>query len=268
MDLSLQQDPFTSVAPSYDAVFTDLPEARALRERIQAIMTNAWGTGETILDLGCGTGEDAMFLARLGCDVTGIDPAPGMIEQARRKLAAASLTANLRCMGAEELSRFPSAYFEGILSNFAALNNLRDFPSVIAQCARIMAPGGTAILCLLNRYSLWESCSYLLRGKPAKAVRRWGPGPVMANVGDGQVPVFYHSAHFVRKTARPWFTIDAIVGLSVVAPLPSSLGFNTRHPNLTRVLSGLDRHVGKLPMFRTLGDHLVIVLKRNTPDCP
>ncbi len=268
MDISLQQDPFTSVASSYDAVFTDLPEARALRERIHAIMTAAWGTGETVLDLGCGTGEDAVFLARLGCNVTAIDPAQGMVDQAKTKLAASSLNADVRCMAAEELSRFPSASFEGILSNFAALNNVRDFPSVIAQCARILAPGGTAILCLLNRYSLWESCSYLLRGNPGKAVRRWRPGPVMANVGDGQVPVFYYSAHVVRRIARPWFRVDAMVGLSVVAPLPSSLRFISRHPNITRLLYALDRTIGRLPLFRVLGDHVVIVLKRKGPDNP
>ncbi len=266
MTSSLPQDPFTSVSASYDSVFTDLPEARELRERIQAMMAEEWGTGETVLDLGCGTGEDAVFLARLGCAVTAIDPSPGMVERARRKLAACSVTADVRCMAAEDLSRFPPGYFQGILSNFAALNNVRDFPSVIAQCARILAPGGTAILCLLNRYSLWESLSYLLRGKPERAMRRWHREPVMANVGDGQVPVFYYSGRFVRNTARPWFRVTAVVGLSVVAPLPSSLGFIGRHPHLSRRLSAIDRGIGTLPLFRSLGDHLVIVLKRKGPE--
>jgi 2-polyprenyl-3-methyl-5-hydroxy-6-metoxy-1,4-benzoquinol methylase len=44
-------------------------------------------TGKTVLDVGCGEGEDAMILAKLGAHVTGLDVSPGAIDLARQRAA-------------------------------------------------------------------------------------------------------------------------------------------------------------------------------------
>ena len=224
-----------------------------------------WAPSSTVLDLGCGTGEDAVFLAQHGFKVTGVDPSSGMIEQAMMKAKAASVSPTFICLRAEDLSALPAGSFQGIISNFAALNNVEDFVGVLAQCARILVPGGTMILCLLNQYCLWETASFLLRGKPGKAFRRWHSDSVPANVGDGVVPVFYRSAHSVRNDAAEWFFVKRVFGLSVFAPPPSSLGFMGRFPRLSDRLSTIDRSVGRWPVLRTMGDHVVITLKRKGP---
>ena len=255
-------DAFTDVAPSYDATFTDIRKVRDLRHRVQALMADAWAPGMSVLDIGCGTGEDALFLARRGCSVVAIDPALGMVEQARRKLALSSVSADVRRMSAEDLTSFSSASFDGILSNFAALNHLSDLRDVLAECARLLVPDGVLILCLFNRFCLWEVLSFLARGDVDNAFRRWHENPVPILVGTTVVPVFYHSARRVRASAMPWFEIKSMIGLSVFSPMPSSLRFVDRHPKLAHRLSLLDRMLSPLPGFRALGDHYVLVLRR------
>ena len=47
----------------------------------------------SLIDLGCGTGENALYLAARGLKVTGVDAAPTAIARAREKAAARGLTA-------------------------------------------------------------------------------------------------------------------------------------------------------------------------------
>ena len=262
MDLLVPQTPFTSVAPSYDAVFSQRGQTEVQRRRIQAAMLREWTPGARILDLGCGTGEDIRFLAQQGFTVTGIDPAIGMLEVAQSKLNRSSLHAELLCLGAEDLAVFPTASFTGVLSNFGAANTVPDFSEMLSQCARILRPSGSAIFCLLSRWCAWETGGFLLRGNVRQGFRRLHPNPVMVRVGNGLVPTYYRTLHTVRRLAKPWFDIAEVFGLSVVAPPPSWEGFIARHPRLASKLARFDLKAGAMPGTRAIGDHFVVVLRK------
>ncbi len=57
-------------------------------------------TGESLLDVGCGTGNHLLLFKQLGLDVSGIDPSEPMLEVAREKLGGA---VELRVASAEDL---------------------------------------------------------------------------------------------------------------------------------------------------------------------
>jgi ubiquinone/menaquinone biosynthesis C-methylase UbiE len=67
-----------------------------------------------VLDVGCGTGFLSLLLAEMGHRVTGIDLASSMLEQARSKAAARSLTVNFRYADAEAPD-LPDAMFDLIV---------------------------------------------------------------------------------------------------------------------------------------------------------
>jgi len=69
------------MATNYDALYQ--AERHALGEPTQAFVSFFEGLPDslTVLDLGCGQGRDALFIARLGDQVTGIDSSPAGIEQ-------------------------------------------------------------------------------------------------------------------------------------------------------------------------------------------
>ena len=101
-------EPFDVAAASYDADFTATQLARWLRETVQAHLAAAFGPGDHVLELGCGTGEDAIWLARRGVRVTATDVSQSMLDVAQRKAAAAGLT-NLIDFAAIDLASLPAA---------------------------------------------------------------------------------------------------------------------------------------------------------------
>lgn len=63
-----------------------------------------------VLDAGCGTGENALYLASQGLDIVGVDGAPAAIERARAKALERGLRAEFEVGDVLDLSRFAGAF--------------------------------------------------------------------------------------------------------------------------------------------------------------
>ena len=74
--------PFDVLASSYEATWSGTPEGRGQREEVWRVIDNLFPSGSRILDLGCGTGDDALHLRRRGVEVYGIDSSQKMVEVA------------------------------------------------------------------------------------------------------------------------------------------------------------------------------------------
>ena len=108
------------------------------------------GSNRRILDLGCGTGEHALFLASLGFEVTGVDVSPGQIEAARRSAEGQALfvEGDLRGIAALVPDGFGGAICLGnTVPNLADPEDLRSF---LRGLAGRLAPGAPFLLQLLN----------------------------------------------------------------------------------------------------------------------
>jgi len=82
---------FDALAADYDASFTATPLGTLLREAVWRRLDARFSPGDRVLELACGTGEDAVHLARRGVRITATDASPAMVETALRKVAAAGL---------------------------------------------------------------------------------------------------------------------------------------------------------------------------------
>jgi ubiquinone/menaquinone biosynthesis C-methylase UbiE len=65
---------FDSLAPHYDAAWTETFIGRLQRQQVWRELQSTFRTGERVLEFGCGTGADAAFLARAGVRVHATDP--------------------------------------------------------------------------------------------------------------------------------------------------------------------------------------------------
>ncbi len=177
---------FDVVALRYDELWTCSTVGRLQRDAVAATWTRFFTTGDELLDLGCGTGEDAIHLEALGAKVFAIDASPEMVRVARTRGANASV------LSIEDLAHI-KGHFDGVVSNFGALNCVGNLKAVSASLAKLVLPGRYLAVCVLGRFCLWETLWYLLTGHPRKAFRRlraeerlqvsWSPCPSLLHSG-------------------------------------------------------------------------------------
>lgn len=255
---------FSRAAADYDEVSIGNPIVQKLRARTQRRMLHHWHGGNRVLELNCGTGADALFLAEHGIAVLATDISPAMIERTQEKIAGNDLerVASTRVLAFEQISELNGTQFDGALSMFGGLNCTKDIANVFRDVATLLPGNGIFLASFLGKYSLWEVLAYTARLNFRKAFRRWRHKPLLANVYDIKVPTFYWSVAELMAYASPYFTLERIESWSALSPPPASLRFLRKHKNLSGKLFSLEEKIAHKFPFNRLGDHVILELKK------
>src|ERR1700722_8092684 len=179
--------PFDAAAIRYDEPFPSSLIGQAQRKAVLNELVNAFHPGDRVLEIGCGTGVDACFLAERGVQVLACDPSSQMIEVATRRIQERGLQKRVTpiVFSAEEItSLHEHELFDGAFSNFGALNCVEDLTRVAGGLARLLKPGASAILCWIGPFCAWETIWYLAQGNRDKAFRRRNRQAITARIAD------------------------------------------------------------------------------------
>ena len=125
--------------------------------------------GLTVLDIGCGGGLLCEPLARLGAQVTGIDPAEESIAAARQHASREALDIAYLASRAEDVAA-DGATFDAVLT-MEVVEHVPDVPAFLELCAKLVRPGGLLLLSTINR----TLKSYALAIVGAEYILRWLP---------------------------------------------------------------------------------------------
>ena len=125
--------------------------------------------GLSVVDIGCGGGIVAEPLARLGAEVTGIDPAPENIDTARAHAKGARLVIDYRAETAEAFAGSGRS-FDAVLL-LEVIEHVPDVRAFLKVVAPLVKPGGLMILSTLNR----TLKAYALAIVGAELILRWLP---------------------------------------------------------------------------------------------
>ncbi len=264
--------PFDSVAGGYDHTFTRTRTGRLQRDRVQAFVAN-WLKNYPalrVLELNCGTGEDALWLASLGCEVLATDVSPGMIGVAREKAKASGSGAAGRVryevLDMNNVSQLAGeGPFDLIFSNFGGFNCLSPeaLGEFAGKAAPLLVPGGHMIAVVMGRKCGWETLYFSAKGQWKTAMRRRTRGPVMARLTDEvQVATWYFSPNEFAGACVPHFAPVKQVPIGLALP-PSYLDpfFRKKNTWLT-LLAGLEARLGGVAAFADFADHYLLVLRR------
>src|SRR5258708_3020906 len=192
------------------------------------------------------------------------------MEAARRRLSTAGLDelVDFRVLDTAKLDSlvvdapFNDAPFDGAFSNFSGLNCVQDLSQVAGNLARLVKPGGWILLCMVGRFSPWEMAWHLAHGKPRLALRRFRRRPTTPISGQEAVMVHYPSVSDMRRIFAPDFRLRRWRGIGVAVP-PSCLEtLAQKVPAVVDGLARLDRYISRAPIFRSIGDCVLIQFER------
>lgn len=139
------QEMFAAVAPRYDLLNHLLSAGLDLVWRRRAAAALALPPGSRVLDLCCGTGDQAIVLQRRGARVVAADFCLPMLALARLKYTGLN-GSRPRSLGGDALSLpVASASLAGVTAAFG-LRNVADLDRALAEAARVLAPGGRAAI--------------------------------------------------------------------------------------------------------------------------
>jgi len=260
---------FDTAAAEYDDVFTDSAIGRLQRDAVHRYLNRRILDDRplSILELGCGTGEDAIHFAAGGHQVVATDQSLSMLEVTRRKAEDRGLTERIQTCRIDlrnpDLTDLGGP-FDLVFSNFGALNCIdgAGLKVLAAAVAEVTTRGSHLIVVVMPRACLLEMLYFLGRGRPRTACRRLGGGPVSATVGQSRVTIWYHGPGTIRRTFARHFTRRAVAPIGFAVP-PSYLENRFgRHQRLLTILDGFDRRVTPLSPLASISDHALIDLER------
>jgi ubiquinone/menaquinone biosynthesis C-methylase UbiE len=106
-------------------------------------------TNRDVLELGCGTGKNTVFLAEHARHVTALDFSEGMIARAHQRLA----TSNVKFIrhDVREIWPVPAASVDVVVANLI-LEHVHDLAPVFFEAARVMRSNGQLFICELHPY--------------------------------------------------------------------------------------------------------------------
>jgi len=260
---------FDAIAPVFDERYGRWASVAAQRRAVRRELLRLFPPDALLLELGGGTGEDALFLARLGRRVVVTDGAPTMARRTAEKARGAGCRDRVVAeqVTLEEFDRFARTraahgepLFDGAYSNFAALNCVCDLSPVARGLAELLAPGAHAVLVMFGPFALAEVLIELARGRPGNAFRRLATGAVQARIGGHEFAVWYPGPRAVAGQFAPYFRLVRARGIGLFVPPSGAEPVISRFPRLLALLEWADRLFAG-PLAR-LSDHMLLDFER------
>ena len=261
--LQAAEDYWNAAAETYEQNFSGTAVGVLRREAVWHELQRTFAPGQRLLEINCGTGLDAVFLARRQMRVLACDISPRMIELAKELAANEQLAMppDFRVLATEHLhALLYEGLFDGAFSNFSGLNCVEDLPRVARDLALLLQPGATFLLCMMGRFVPLEILWFCAHGEPRKALQRLRE-PRTRYPTTGLV-VHRPTVAQVKRLVAPSFRLRRWKGIGIVIPPSYAEHVAVRFPGLLLRLALLDRMLGQLPIFRGMADCVLMEFER------
>lgn len=255
---------FDSMAQSYDDDFTNTTLGRLLRKRVWRVIMQHFHNGNHILEINCGTGEDAIWMAKNGMFVTATDASAEMIKIAKEKLSNEDISVRRRVSFQQKsFDEIESVKvldnFDGILSNFGGLNTINNWNELAVSLSKITKLHAKIILVPMGKWCWWEIFWFSIRFDFSPAFRRFRQ-PAKFRIRGEEMKIWYPTVNQMKQSFSSHFTMESTSGLGIILPPSCFKKWVDRFPKLFTWLDATDNVLGNLLPF--WGDHFIVVFKR------
>ncbi|MEM9024816.1 MAG: class I SAM-dependent methyltransferase, partial [Bacteroidota bacterium] len=264
----LMEVKFDHIAEKYDREFTysqiGLRQRRSVWNYLDRLLPD--DRALDILELNCGTGEDAVYFAKQGHSVIATDVSEMMVKATQQKAKRKGVSNRIQTMrlAMEDISEFHfDRKFDIIFSDFGGLNCVEpvEFQRMSQVFARLLRPGGHFVGVVMPHVCLWESWYFMVRFRFKRMFRRATNKEVAVNIEGKMVETWYYSPSRIKNYFGKDFDYKAKRPIGFFIP-PSYLErFFIKRLKWLTLLEKLERVVSWMPWLAALSDHFLIDLQ-------
>jgi len=261
---------FDQVAKTYDETFSYSFIGKKLRSVVWSYLDSVvkHNSQLDILEVNCGTGEDAIEFGKRGHNVMASDLSNDMVEIAKEKAIAANLN-NISCFTSDMRNikgKPESQKYDLIFSNFGGLNCIapNELSTLASNFAEMLKPNGRLIGVIMPKYCLWEIFYFVKKGKWKEGFRRNTNKSLAVRVGNEMVDTWYYSPSEFQKYFGDKFNKISIRPVGITLP-PSYLeNYFNANPGKLEKLDKWEQNLGQIAGLSFLSDHFLIdLIKKN-----
>jgi ubiquinone/menaquinone biosynthesis C-methylase UbiE len=256
---------FSNQAALFDDLYSQNAIVNYKRKRVREHLLKFMTPDSSVLELNCGTGEDAVYLALNGHRVHATDVSLGMQERLRAKVDQRGLKTFI----STELCSFTQLNalqnrgpFDHIFSNFGGLNCTQDLDRVLQSFSGLLKTNGIVTLVIIPKFCLWEAL-LIFKGKFKTATRRWfSKKGAQAHIDGTYFKCWYYNPSYVIKHMGSSFQLLEIEGLCTVVPPSYIENFAEKYPRIYKYLESKEDHLRNKFPWKYCGDYFIISLKK------
>jgi len=256
---------FDSVAKEYDETFTLTKIGKAQREIVWTYLNKiiSGKEGLRILELNCGTGEDALWFAKNGHKVLATDISEKMLEVTEIKASENNLNDRIKTnkIDLTKVNDFDSnETFDLVFSNFGGINCIpfKDLYNLPAFLKKLIKPSGRLIMVIMPTFCIWEMFYFTLKFDFKKAFRRSSTKRVRAKLNGDEMLIDYYTPILVNKIFQEEFKQITLKPVGFFIPpsyLENFFSSKDKFFNLVKKLESVITDWGTLANY---SDHFLI----------
>lgn len=250
---------FDKAAINYDDTFTNTEIGKMQRVLVYNELSKHLTSVQNILEINCGTGEDAIWFAKQNFNITATDISPKMIEVAKNKT-----NLNFRVADINSITKtFEDEQFDLLFSNFGGLNCLSELKlkNFFSNIHSILSEKGKMALVIMPKNTLWERLYFLAKAQFSKMSRRKKAG-VIANVDGENVTTYYYNPKDIVNLAKANFETVTVKPIGFFVP-PSYLeGYFKNKKGILKFLNRWEQGIKNMTFLSKYADHYLIILQK------
>lgn len=256
---------FSKQSQKFDDIFSHNTIIQYKRSRVRDHFLQYLQPKSSILEINCGTGDDAIYFAQHNHKVHATDISKGMQQVLQQKIVAYNLQSNISnelCSFTELKSLKNKGPYHAIFSNFAGLNCTANLVDVLHSFNELLIEEGIVTLAIMPKFCLWETlliCKGQIKIATRRFINRYGS---KAHVEGEFFNCSYYNASYIIKHLKPNFKLLSIEGLCTFVPPSYMLGFAEKYPSLFNFLKNIEDKVKTKWPWKYMGDYYIISLQK------
>jgi len=258
----MSTDVFERQAAGYDDV-AESALGRALRSRVHRVVEPLLRPDASVVDLGCGTGIDAAWLAPQVGSVLAVDRSAAMVARAAQRCGSLPnvtvLHHDMDRAGFPGPALLDRGAHDLVVADFGVVNCLADWERLGPGLHGMLVAGGHAVLVTMPRWCPAELAVGLATLDRSALARRY-----RGSADYGGTAVRYASARRLARCVAPELELVAQESLGLVLPPFEQRDLVENRPRLLAALAALDRRLARAGGILGVGDHQIAVFRRRS----